>query len=178
MYVRTRVPSCNARKRMKRPERRTCNEPLDGTFENPFWWKHSDGAGCQNHLKETTRKNYHDLRSKQAQANQHWNQYQANQHGNQEQANQRGSQEQANQRGDQEQTNQRGNREHRGRAFVDVFASLGDILDNGPSWGQRGANISSMGQLGVILEPTWGQLGPTWTNLGQLGANLRQHGPT
>ena len=35
-YLRTRVPSCNTRKRMKLPERSTCKEPLDGTFENPF----------------------------------------------------------------------------------------------------------------------------------------------
>ena len=44
----------------------------------------------------------------------------------------------------------------RGKAFVDALASLGDTLEDGPSWGQLGANMSQ-------LEPTWGHLG---TNLG------------
>ena len=35
-HVLTRVPSCNARKKMKLPERNTRKESLDGSFENPF----------------------------------------------------------------------------------------------------------------------------------------------
>ena len=74
----------------------------------------------------------------------------------------------------------------RGRAFVDTLASLGDTLEDGPSWGQLGANMGqhgpAWGHLGANLGPTWAnldQLGPTWANLGptwdQLGAHL---GPT
>ena len=63
----------------------------------------------------------------------------------------------------------------RGRAFVDALASLGDTLEDGPSWGQLGANMSQ-------LEPTWGHiganLGPTWANLDQLGPTCANLGPT
>ena len=61
----------------------------------------------------------------------------------------------------------------RGRAFVNTLASLGDTLEDGPSWGTLGAN---MGQLGAILGLTWGQLGPTWGNLGQHGPFWGQPG--
>ena len=83
-----------------------------------------------------------------------------------------------------------------GRAFVDALASLGDTLEDEPSWGHLGANMRqhgpTWGHLGANLGPTWanldqlgqhgptwGQLGlnlgPTWANMGQLGTNL---GPT
>ena len=35
-HVHTRVPSCNAGKKMKLPEKSTRKEPFDGSFENPF----------------------------------------------------------------------------------------------------------------------------------------------
>ena len=65
-------------------------------------------------------------------------------------------------------------------------------LEDWPSWGQLGVNMSqhgpTWGYLGAILGLSWAcldQLGPTWANMGptwgQLGAtwgNLGQLGPT
>ena len=50
---------------MKLLERSTRKESLDGSFGNPFWWKHSDGTNNQNYHNETTRTNHQDSWSKQ-----------------------------------------------------------------------------------------------------------------
>ena len=56
-------------KGMKLLERSTVKEPLDGSLDNSFWWKQSDGTGARNYQNEMTRKNHHDLWSKQHKAN-------------------------------------------------------------------------------------------------------------
>ena len=61
-----------------------------------------------------------------------------------------------------------------GRAFVDALASLGDTLEDEPSWGHLGANIETPGE---AWGTPWGDLlgGPrdfTWKNLRKDLANL------
>ena len=141
IYIYTRVPSCNARKKMKHPEKNARKEPLDGAFGNPFWWKQSEGPSSQNYQKEMTRKNHHDSWSKQHKANRR---------------------EKARAFVDTlDRPSLRGRAFVdtldspflRGRAFVDALGSLGDALEalrNGPSL----EKLWKMGHHGANLGPT------------------------